>query len=413
MASIWFVRGGRKVYGPLDSAKLKQLAAAGKIDQTTKVAQNQNGPWVPAGKVKGLFEAPPVTPAYAPEPQTMNKEFLPPKLPGAKTHLSLMWHHGLSFSLAYLLLPTGEKTPVSLMVIGLSGGVLMSGGIIYSGMIDPDDVNRQYPTVVGVWHMWLGFLLLTVGVCRLFYLLILQPMWRDHLLDDSVVPEAPSPPSVLSRIAYWADIRLIGEPGSPSRRKHYFKATIGLVCLVGCGIAIDRLGYFVPINIARGRDMSKLNEYHVTYLSPSDARYLPTRHSWSFPKVKQISPATAQMLLENQANRDLSFDGVTAISDMAIYRLAERPGNLSLDGLKQLSDASASYLANHREGLLSLNGVTHLSDRAAQYLTQHNRSVSLRGLKDISAKALSELRSSDRIHLPEGLGFTSAGERAP
>jgi len=258
MASIWFVRGGGKVYGPLNSSKLKQLVADGKIDQTTKVAQNQNGPWVPAGKVKGLFEAPPVTPAYTPEPQTMNKKFLPPKLPGA-------------------------KTPLSVMAVA----VLMSCGMIYSGMIDPDDVERQYPTVVGVWRVFLGSLMLIVSVGNLMYQLILQTVWRGHLLDDSVVPKVPAPPpSVVSRIACWAESRLIGEPGSPSRRKHYFKSTIGLVCLVGCGIAINRLGYFVPINIARGRDMSKLNEYNVTYFSPSDARYLdPTQHSWSFPDL--------------------------------------------------------------------------------------------------------------------------------
>ena len=68
MASIWFVRGGGKVYGPLDSGKLKQLVADGKIDQTTEVAQNQNGPWVPAGKVKGLFVQPPIPANPAPPP---------------------------------------------------------------------------------------------------------------------------------------------------------------------------------------------------------------------------------------------------------------------------------------------------------------------------------------------------------
>ena len=82
MASVWFVRGGGKVYGPLDSAKLKKIVADGKIDQTTEIAQNQNGPWVPAGKVKGLFEAPPVTPAYAPKPQAYAapQPYIPPPL---------------------------------------------------------------------------------------------------------------------------------------------------------------------------------------------------------------------------------------------------------------------------------------------------------------------------------------------
>jgi hypothetical protein len=67
MAALWFVRGGGKVYGPLDSARLKQLAAEGKINEGTDVAQNQSGPWYPAGKVRGLFDANAApAPAYVP-----------------------------------------------------------------------------------------------------------------------------------------------------------------------------------------------------------------------------------------------------------------------------------------------------------------------------------------------------------
>jgi membrane protein YdbS with pleckstrin-like domain len=55
MASEWFVRGGGKVYGPLDSSKLRQLVADGKINESTDVSQSQSGPWSPAGKVRGLF----------------------------------------------------------------------------------------------------------------------------------------------------------------------------------------------------------------------------------------------------------------------------------------------------------------------------------------------------------------------
>lgn len=65
MSSPWFVRGAGKVYGPFDSAKLKQIAAAGKIAPTTEVAQHPNGPWVQAAKVKGLFVQP-VAPSSVP-----------------------------------------------------------------------------------------------------------------------------------------------------------------------------------------------------------------------------------------------------------------------------------------------------------------------------------------------------------
>ena len=87
MAASWFVRGGGKVYGPLDSAKLKQLVAEGKINETTEVAQNQAGPWYPAGKVRGLFETAPVTPASAPAPQTYAapQPYIPPPAPIAES----------------------------------------------------------------------------------------------------------------------------------------------------------------------------------------------------------------------------------------------------------------------------------------------------------------------------------------
>jgi hypothetical protein len=55
VTATWFVRGGGKVYGPLDSARLKQLVIDGKIDESTEVAQAAAGPWYPAGSVKGLF----------------------------------------------------------------------------------------------------------------------------------------------------------------------------------------------------------------------------------------------------------------------------------------------------------------------------------------------------------------------
>ena len=54
----WYVRVGGKVHGPLDSAKIKQLAASGKINETTDISQTENGPFVVAGKVKGLFASP-------------------------------------------------------------------------------------------------------------------------------------------------------------------------------------------------------------------------------------------------------------------------------------------------------------------------------------------------------------------
>lgn len=66
MPAQWFMRGDGKVFGPLDSAKLKSLVAEGKINKTTEIAQSSNGPWHSAGNVKGLFPADAGSPPTAP-----------------------------------------------------------------------------------------------------------------------------------------------------------------------------------------------------------------------------------------------------------------------------------------------------------------------------------------------------------
>jgi len=72
MASQWFVRGGGQVYGPMDSKKLKQLVTAGKIDESTEIAQDTKGPWTLAGKVRGLFNTQaPVAASTPPSPEAV------------------------------------------------------------------------------------------------------------------------------------------------------------------------------------------------------------------------------------------------------------------------------------------------------------------------------------------------------
>lgn len=67
MPGSWFVRGGGKVYGPLDDERLKQLVADEKIDESTDVSRNYQGPWVPAVQVRGLFKPKPSPPLPQPE----------------------------------------------------------------------------------------------------------------------------------------------------------------------------------------------------------------------------------------------------------------------------------------------------------------------------------------------------------
>jgi TM2 domain-containing membrane protein YozV len=57
MAQEWYVDHKGKTVGPFESSQLKQLAKTGKIDRTTKIRRGDEGRWVDATKVQGLFPA--------------------------------------------------------------------------------------------------------------------------------------------------------------------------------------------------------------------------------------------------------------------------------------------------------------------------------------------------------------------
>ncbi len=81
MANEWYVRIGEKEYGPFASAKLKQLADAGKISPETLVRLGTDGKWVPASKVKGLFESAPTQPSASLPPPDAPQPAIAPSPP--------------------------------------------------------------------------------------------------------------------------------------------------------------------------------------------------------------------------------------------------------------------------------------------------------------------------------------------
>ncbi len=56
MASEWFYRIMGEQLGPVSSSELKRLARSGTIDPDTHLRNGNEGEWVLAGRVKGLFE---------------------------------------------------------------------------------------------------------------------------------------------------------------------------------------------------------------------------------------------------------------------------------------------------------------------------------------------------------------------
>ena len=55
MASQWFYEARGKGFGPVSNDELRNLVQRGIISTQTRVANNPNGPWVAAGRIKGLF----------------------------------------------------------------------------------------------------------------------------------------------------------------------------------------------------------------------------------------------------------------------------------------------------------------------------------------------------------------------
>ena len=156
-------------------------------------------------------------------------------------------------------------------------------------------------------------------------------------------------------------------------------------------------------------------------LSEKAAIAVAASRNWdgALPAVVTLPLETARALA--QRNGNLALDGMTSLTDAAASALAgNRGGTLFLNGLKQLSEPAATALAA-REGRLSLTGLATLSSgaahalsahkgdwlfldglpalpaAAAKSLAQHRGAVSLRGLTTLTDDALKALKGNPRI----------------
>ena len=66
MSADWFCKIGEKKVGPLNGQQLKTIVAKGQLKPEHLVRRGSEGPWVPAGRIKGLF---PEGPAGNAQPQ--------------------------------------------------------------------------------------------------------------------------------------------------------------------------------------------------------------------------------------------------------------------------------------------------------------------------------------------------------
>ena len=92
------------------------------------------------------------------------------------------------------------------------------------------------------------------------------------------------------------------------------------------------------------------------------------------PGVRQLAPAVAAILATHDS------------------------GGLALNGLELLDEDVARELVKHP--MLALDRVTSLTDQVAAILAAHSGTLSLRGLREVSGRALETLRANPGIELP-------------
>lgn len=70
MTSDYFLKRGEQVCGPLSAVSLRTMASRGELGPDDLIGRGGDQPWVPAGRIRGLFEAPASTShGVAAEPQ--------------------------------------------------------------------------------------------------------------------------------------------------------------------------------------------------------------------------------------------------------------------------------------------------------------------------------------------------------
>ncbi len=108
----------------------------------------------------------------------------------------------------------------------------------------------------------------------------------------------------------------------------------------------------------------------------------------SLDGLTELSDAVAEALSRHQGH--LSLDGLTGFSDAAAESLSRHEGHVSLRGLRELSNVATEALSKGKSGVC-LDGLTELSDAAAESLSKHEGDLFLNGLTELSEAAAESL----------------------
>ena len=83
MADAWYYMDNGNQVGPVGAAQLKQLVAAGRLHHDTSVWKEGLTEWIPASKLKGLFNSPQTPP---PPPPRSTQQPAPAPMQTAQMH---------------------------------------------------------------------------------------------------------------------------------------------------------------------------------------------------------------------------------------------------------------------------------------------------------------------------------------
>ena len=107
--------------------------------------------------------------------------------------------------------------------------------------------------------------------------------------------------------------------------------------------------------------------------------------------ITNLSAATAECLSRHKGTL-IDLDGLTTLPTNVAKHLCRYEGDLRLSGLSSLSKAAARCLCKHK-GILVLEGITEISDSVAEILSEHKGDLYLDGitsLSDAAANSFSE-----------------------
>lgn len=127
-------------------------------------------------------------------------------------------------------------------------------------------------------------------------------------------------------------------------------------------------------------------------------KYFKARFSVDLATFHYLEDEAAKIISKKENSCGLQLDGLCELSEKSAVFLARHVDTISLNGLLKISDSVAQILARHKGPNLFLNGLTSLSKSSAEALGKYRgQGLSLNGLANLSessAEALGKFRNA-------------------